>query len=173
MDGEPAPEPGPGPTPDPQPEPTPDPEPGDGFDPDRIPKPKPISWKFDDVKDPKQAFYHQIYWMAQTGLSTGTVTKNAAGKVVSRMYQPKDSVSREAMAPFLYRYSGSPKFQAPKKSPFVDLKPSDKFYKEIMWLSERGITTGVKTGNRVEYRFSEQVTREAMAAFLNRHSKLK
>jgi len=42
-----------------------------------------------------------VQWMASTGLSTGS--PNPPG---SPLYKPTNSVSRQAMAAFLYRYDG-------------------------------------------------------------------
>ncbi|WP_449282310.1 Ig-like domain repeat protein [Leucobacter sp.] len=134
-----------------------DPEP---VDPEPV-DPKPLP--FTDVSKGAK-FYTEIDWMFQNGLTTGV--KQSDGSVA---YQPKAGVSREAMAAFLYRLEGSPRFSAPKTSPFSDLKPSDKFYKEITWLASKGITTGVKQASgKPKFLPKEKISREAMAAFMYR-----
>ncbi|MHA3723838.1 CAP and S-layer homology domain-containing protein [Leucobacter sp. HY1910] len=123
---------------------------------------------FADVS-PGDKFYREIAWMKSSGLSTGTSTP--AGPV----YQPKASVSREAMAAFLYRLN-TPKGQTapagyvmPKTSPFADVAPGDKFYREIAWMHSAGISTGTKqAGKKPAYAPKGAVSREAMAAFLAR-----
>lgn len=109
-------------------------------------------------------FAKEIDWMYTSGLSTGI--KETGGNVV---YRDKESVTREAMAAFLYRMSGVKNYKAPKTSPFIDVKPTDKFYTEISWLKEKGVTSGVKQANgKLAYNPKASVTREAMAAFLYR-----
>ena len=54
---------------------------------------------FSDVTD--GTFFASVQWMASTGLSTGS--PNPPG---SPLYKPTNSVSRQAMAAFLYRYDG-------------------------------------------------------------------
>ncbi|MFT3874848.1 MAG: S-layer homology domain-containing protein [Propioniciclava sp.] len=52
---------------------------------------------------------------------------------------------------------------------FTDVPPGTKFYDEIMWLAENGISTGWDVGGgRYEYRPLQPVARDAMAAFMYR-----
>lgn len=123
---------------------------------------------FTDVS-PGAPFYKEIAWMLESGLSTGVATP--AGKA----YQPKNMVSREAMAAFLYRLK-TPKgqsapagYKVPASSPFADVPRGHKFYKEIAWMSESGISTGTAQGSgKPKYDPKTAVSREAMAAFLFR-----
>jgi len=48
------------------------------------------------------------------------------------------------------------------------VKPSDPFYKEIVWAYQRGITTGWSDGT---FRPHDAIERQAVAAFLHRYSK--
>ena len=106
-------------------------------------------------------FYREISWMRTSGLSNGT--KTAAGLV----YQPKASVSRQAMAAFLYRLEGA-KTTPPAKSPFIDVAPGQSFYREIAWMKTSGLSNGTAAkGGRV-YQPKAPVSRQAMAAFLYR-----
>ncbi|MHA3723729.1 S-layer homology domain-containing protein [Leucobacter sp. HY1910] len=116
--------------------------------------------RFPDVPQGHK-FYIPITWMYNTGLTTGT---NIGGR---DYYQPGANLTREAMAAFLYRLSGD-NYTAPKKSPFVDMKPGDKFYREISWMKAKGLSTGTKTARGVVYQPKAALTREAMAAFMYR-----
>jgi hypothetical protein len=122
---------------------------------------------FADVS-PHDAFYTEISWLAVNGISTGTAL--ADGTV---LFQPSASVSRDAMAAFLYRYAGSPAFTDPATSPFADVSLRHPFYTEITWLYANGITTGTALPDgRLVYGATGPVTREAMAAFLYRLDRL-
>ncbi|MCW2289615.1 DNA-binding beta-propeller fold protein YncE [Leucobacter luti] len=117
---------------------------------------------FADVK-PGDAFYTQIAWMWEAKLSTGTA--QASGKP---LFKPKESLSREAMAAFIYRLESPKKYTAPKVSPMADMKPGMKFYKEISWMYSEKLTTGNKVGNTKEFWPKNKLSREAMAAFIYR-----
>jgi lysozyme len=101
-------------------------------------------------------FYAQINWMAATGISTGYPDGS---------YRPLNTVNRDAMAAFLYRFAGSPAYAPPSVSPFTDVAPTDPFYKEICWLASTKITTGYPNGSFMP---GQPVNRDAMAAFLYR-----
>lgn len=123
--------------------------------------PAPIT--FTDVTTSNQ-FYTEISWLADRGISTGWVEANG-----TRTYRPLNPVARDAMAAFLYRMAGKPAFTPPASSPFIDISPSNQFYKEITWLSAQGISTGWDEGyGRRSFRPLEPVNRDAMAAFLYR-----
>lgn len=51
------------------------------------------------------------------------------------------------------------------KPPFVDVAVGDKFFSDITWLKEQGLTTGYSDGT---YRATNSVTRGAMVQMLNR-----
>lgn len=109
-------------------------------------------------------FAKEIGWMSRAKISTGYRQKD--GYV---LYRPTAAVSREAMAAFLYRAAGSPRFSPPSTSPFRDVSTRHPFYKEIAWMHKSGTSTGWSTGGgRYEYRPGATITREAMAAFLYR-----
>ncbi|WP_087011666.1 S-layer homology domain-containing protein [Leucobacter sp. 7(1)] len=118
---------------------------------------------FSDMK-PNDKFFKEIAWMFDTGVSTGVSQPDG-----TRAYQPKVNVTREAMAAFLFRIHAEADYRAPAKSQFTDVKPGDKFYKEISWMYDQGISTGVKQPNGTRtYQPKDGVTREAMAAFMYR-----
>lgn len=134
----------------------------------RYPKGLSAPGVFTDV-NPGAPFYKEIAWMMESGLSTGYATP--AGKA----YKPKESVSREAMAAFLYRLKtpkGASKpagYTIPRTSPFSDVSTKHKFYKEIAWMYASGISTGTaQSAGKPKYDPKSAVSREAMAAFLSR-----
>ncbi len=104
---------------------------------------------------PTTAFYEEISWLSNNLISQGWPDNT---------YRPLTSITREAMAAFLYRFSGSP--VVPANAPtFSDVPAGAPFYNEIRWLASTGITTGYPDGT---YHPGEAVSRAAMAAFLYR-----
>ncbi|WIB10943.1 S-layer homology domain-containing protein [Arthrobacter sp. zg-Y820] len=110
---------------------------------------------FRDIPSGTQ-FERDIRWTGNAGVATG---------YEDGTYRPLEPVRRDAMAAFLYRFHGSPDFVPPSTSPFVDLRTTDKFYKEITWLASMGISAGWPDGT---YRPLQPVNRDAMAAFMFR-----
>lgn len=117
---------------------------------------------FSDVA-PGDPFYKEITWMWHAGLSKGYTEANGKPS-----FRPSASLSREAMAAFIYRLEAPKGFVAPTSSPFTDLTPGASFYKEITWLYEAKLTTGNKTANGREYLPKQTLSRAAMAAFVYR-----
>ena len=110
---------------------------------------------FRDVRE-GDAFYTEITWLGSTGISTGWEGIE---------YRPVTPINRDAMEAFLYRLAGSPAFDAPAASPFVDVTTKTAFYDEITWLADAGISKG---WNDKTYRPLDAINRDAMAAFLYR-----
>ncbi|MDO4917790.1 MAG: ExeM/NucH family extracellular endonuclease [Rothia sp. (in: high G+C Gram-positive bacteria)] len=110
---------------------------------------------FKDVH-PGDAFYSDISWLGQTGITTGWDDGT---------FRPQDQVARNQMAAFFYRLAGSPEYIAPATSPFKDVATTDPFYKEISWMAQQGIAKGWDDGT---FRPNEPVHRGAMAAFFYR-----
>lgn len=100
--------------------------------------------------------YKEICWLQSKGIATG---------YDDGTFRPLDDVNRDAMAAFLYRFNASPDFTAPTTSPFRDVTTGQQFYKEMAWLSDKGISTGWPDGT---YRPVTPVARDAMAAFIYR-----
>ena len=120
---------------------------------------------FADAADPWSAFYPYIEWMASTGISTGTPQPDGAP-----LYKPLDSVSRQAMAQFLFRISGET-FAAPAEPSFADVPPTASFYTAIEWLASEGISTGTaQQEGKPFFNPSAPVSRQVMAVFLARFS---
>ncbi|WP_449282187.1 S-layer homology domain-containing protein [Leucobacter sp.] len=116
---------------------------------------------FKDVKT-NHKFYNEIAWMFHSGTSTGTRRSDG------RYYYPKQSVTREAMAAFMYRMNAPASYKPLAKSPFADVSTRHKFYKEISWMYTSGLSTGIKKGGARYYDPKTAVSREAMAAFMFR-----
>lgn len=112
-------------------------------------------------------FYTEISWLASEGISTGWDV--GGGK---KEFRPAASITRDAMAAFLYRYAGEPEFTAPETSPFTDVVSTQSFYKEITWLASTGVTTGWDVNGGKQFRPYNAITRDAMAAFLYRFDNL-
>lgn len=110
-------------------------------------------------------FSKEINFMASKGVTKGWLMKDG-----TRQYRPAASVSRDVLITFLYRAMGSPKFTAPTKSPFLDVKTNHVFYKEIAWAQATGIAKGYKTVGGRKFTPSAPVRRDEMAAFLRRAS---
>lgn len=119
---------------------------------------------FADVPD-TQTFATEINLMASKGITRGWLMKDG-----TRQYRPTASVNRDVLITFLYRAMGSPKFTAPKKSPFLDVKTTHVFYKEIAWAQSVGIAKGFKATGGRKFTPSAPVRRDEMAAFLRRAS---
>ena len=103
--------------------------------------------------------YKEIVRMYQQGITTGWADGT---------FRPHETVSREAMAAFFYRFNGSPAFN-PGSQRFADVNTSNPFYKEIQWLAAKGITTGWPDRT---FRPGAPTERNAMAAFLYRYANL-
>jgi hypothetical protein len=103
-------------------------------------------------------FYADIMWAYGAGITTGNVDGT---------YAPVSIVSRQAMAAFLYRLSGSPNGPSPPctVAPFPDVQVGAAFCGEIAWLAGQNITTGYPDGG---FHPLDGVARDAMAAFLYR-----
>ncbi|WP_098469751.1 choice-of-anchor I family protein [Serinibacter salmoneus] len=122
----------------------------------------PAASPFVDVSTSNQ-FYIEISWLAEQGISTGWPT--AAGAE----FRPLEPINRDAMAAFLYRLAAPEGFTAPALSPFEDVAPADRYYTEISWLAQEGISTGWQGNDGTAlYRPLTPIARDAMAAFLYR-----
>lgn len=120
---------------------------------------------FTDV-GPASPFSTEISWLVDQGVTTGWQT--AAG---TYEFRPKNLLSREAMAVFLYRLAtqhgvqSAVSYTPPDQAAFGDVPVSHPFFTEISWLSATGIAQGWGDGT---FRPREQISREATAAFAYR-----
>ena len=101
-------------------------------------------------------FRREIEWLDAEGITTG---------YPDGRFRPLASISRQAMAAFMYRYAGEPAFDPPATPGFTDTQVGRPFYAEIHWLASTNITTGYADGT---FRPDANVSRQAMAAFLFR-----
>lgn len=103
-------------------------------------------------------FAWEIGWFADEGLTTGfdDGTFRAGG-----------TLTRQAMAAFLYRQAGSPDGADPGCSspPTWDVPVGHPFCGEIAWMLEEGVTAGYEDGG---FHPGANLTRQAMAAFTYR-----
>ena len=103
-------------------------------------------------------FFADIEWMATSGITTG---------YPDGTFHNGDPVRRQAMAAFLYRFSGKPNGDHPTcaVAPYTDVPITAPFCGEIAWMKTTGITTGYPDGS---FKPAAAVQRQAMAAFLHR-----
>jgi Tol biopolymer transport system component len=101
-------------------------------------------------------FCGDILWLLDEGITTG---------YVDGTYRPSAAITRQSMAAFIYRYSGSPVFVPPSSPSFTDVPTSHLFYKEIEWMKANGLSEGYVDGT---YRPTTIISRQVMAAFLYR-----
>lgn len=112
----------------------------------------PASSPFKDVRT-NHPFYREIAWAAASGI---------AGGYSDGTFRPTETVSRAAVASFLYRAMGNP--GGPRAQKFRDTSCSE-HRTAIAWLAGAGITTGFSDGG---YHPGSSVERQALAAFLHR-----
>jgi hypothetical protein len=101
-------------------------------------------------------FLWQISWLSSEGITTG---------YPDGRFHAARSVSRGAMAAYLYRFAGSPAYSPPATPTFRDVRTTHPFRTEIEWLASEGVTEGYGNGT---YRPAAPVSRAAMAAYLYR-----
>ena len=101
-------------------------------------------------------FVEEIRWLQETGISIGHGDGN---------FYPLRSVTRQAMAAFLYRAAGSPAHTPPATSPFSDVPTTHPLYTEISWMADAEVSRGYTDGS---YRPTRAVSRGEMSAFVYR-----
>ncbi len=107
---------------------------------------------FPDVTQ-DNAFFGPISWLTAEGITTGFDDDT---------FRPEAEITRQAVMAFIWRMQGEP--AAPPGHPtFVDVPPGAPFYEAISWGAAEGITTGFDDDT---FRPSQNISREAMAAFL-------
>ena len=87
---------------------------------------------FTDV--PEESFYYEpVLWAVSEGITNGTTPTT---------FGPGESCMRAQVVTFLWRAMGSPE-PTLTENPFVDVFPTDFYYKSVLWALEEGITSGM------------------------------
>jgi glucose/arabinose dehydrogenase len=117
--------------------------------------PDPATPRFPDVPS-NHPFFTEIEWLASEGITTG---------FADGTFRSTAPTSRQAMAAYLYRFSGEPSFTDPGAPSFPDVPTTSQFFTEVEWLVAEQITTGFPDGG---FHPADPVSRQAMAAFVFR-----
>jgi len=89
---------------------------------------------FTDVKS-SDYYFEPVMWALQNNITAGTSANR---------FSPNMTCTRGQVVTFLWRAAGEPE-PVTTQNPFTDVKPSDYFYKAVLWAVENNITSG--TGN--------------------------
>lgn len=81
-------------------------------------------------------YYDAVIWAVKKGVTSGTGNNK---------FSPNASCTRGQIVTFLWRAAGSPD-PVSSANPFSDVKPSDYFYKAVLWAVENNITSGIGGG---------------------------
>ena len=87
---------------------------------------------FRDISS-RSAFAAEIGWVSELGYLRGWGDGS---------FRPLSTIKRDAMAVVFHRMAGSPDFTAPSRSPFIDVRPGQQFYREMCWARDRGLLNG-------------------------------
>lgn len=117
----------------------------------------PIS-RFQDAS--ANAWYHDgVHFCLQNGLMLG---------VTEDTFQPDAAITRGMIAAMLYRVEGQPAVSG--SNPFPDVKSGSYCDEATAWAAANGIVNGYESG---EFRPSQTITRQEMAAILYRYAQYK
>lgn len=106
----------------------------DAFGKDFLPDSPAVPPSFTDI--PTDAFYATpVAWAVENEITSG---------VGSGKFNPMGTCTRGQIVTFLWRAAGEPE-PSSTYNPFTDVKPSDYFYKAVLWAVEKKVTSG--TGN--------------------------
>lgn len=109
-------------------------------------------------------FYTAIEWMADRGISTGTV--QPCGRP---LFNPASEISRQAVAAFLARFAQAD-LTDPGPQYFADVPSTSTFAAAIGWMKTMGISTGTEQGSGLPlFKPTDSLSRQAVAAFLARY----
>jgi hypothetical protein len=109
---------------------------------------------FSDVPA-SSTFFTEIEWMNDAGITTG---------FPGGLFKPDAAVTRQSMSAFMHRMAGEPPGPFPDPG-FTDVGPSNPFFLAISWMADAEVTTGFGDNT---YRPGDDVTRQAMSAFMFR-----
>ena len=93
-------------------------------------KQKPVN-PFADVKE-GDFYYDPVLWAVENGITAGATPTT---------FDPNGKCLRAQVVTFLHRATGSPEPKS-TRNPFNDVKPTDFFYKPVLWAVEKNITSG-------------------------------
>ena len=113
---------------------------------------RPYVEKYVDVQ-PGRFYYIPVQWADTVGI-TGGLDYNHFG--------PNNTCTRAQLVSFLWRYAGCPEPHS-SYNQFYDVRPSDYFYKAVMWAVENRITSGINSYTFGSY---SPCTRAQMVTFL-------
>ena len=109
---------------------------------------------FSDV--PEDSFYLEpVLWAVAGGITNGTSPTT---------FGPEASCMRAQVVTFLWRAMGSPE-PVGTENPFVDVSPTDFYYKSVLWALENGITAGMDAAH---FGPTAHCNRAQVATFLHR-----
>lgn len=112
-------------------------------------------------------FYTAIEWMAAEGISTGTLQPCGAP-----LFKPSSEISRQATAVFLARLAHAD-LSTPGPQYFSDVPTNSVFAAAIGWMKASGVSTGTSQESGLPlYKPSDNVSRQAVAAFLSRYKSI-
>ena len=98
------------------------------------PEPKSMENPFLDV--PKGSFCEKaVLWAYENGITSGTDSTH---------FSPTAPCFRAQVVTFLHQFRGRP--EPVTVTAFPDVRPSDFYYKAVLWAAERGITAGMDGG---------------------------
>ena len=128
------------------------------------PNPKTTRNPFPDV--PSNAYYTKaVLWGVENGITNGYSSGEYAGKFGVGL-----PCTREQAMTFMWRMAGKPEPKA-GANPFKDIKPSDYYYKAVLWASQNGIANGYSSGEYAgKYGVGLACLREHMVTFLSRYN---
>ena len=114
-----------------------------------------LSFRFDDVMDPRKFYYVPVYWayFHNPQITTGTS---------ARLFSPGKSCTRAQVVTFLWRAVGAPEPELDSCA-FTDVKKGAFYYKAMLWALETGVTTG--TGSTT-FSPNREATRAQVVTFL-------
>ena len=121
----------------------------------REPEP-PEPFRFDDVRDPSAWYFTPVYWAYnhEPRITAGTTPTT---------FGPSVTCTRAQIVTFLWHAAGDPE-PILTESPFSDVqKPTDYYFKAVLWAYENGITQGL---NATTFGVKQSCTRAQIVTFL-------
>lgn len=96
-------------------------------------------------------------------------SRSAFDKVIkTNLFKPNKPIKRYELASLIYKLVKSPKVNNPPLAVFADVKKSNKYIKEITFLYNNNITTGISKKGKRYFNPNDKVSRSQMATFIYR-----